>query len=70
MAAGRERLDRREADRAGDVNHDGYGDLVAVEADGSLTGYGNGTLVNPGGLPYRSPTWHIVGDWRTVRLIA
>ncbi|GGK93227.1 hypothetical protein Ppa06_60430 [Planomonospora parontospora subsp. parontospora] len=55
---------------AGDVNRDGYGDLIAVEADGSLAGYQNGSLVNPGGQPFKDRGWRVEGDWAGLRLLA
>ncbi|GGK93231.1 hypothetical protein Ppa06_60440 [Planomonospora parontospora subsp. parontospora] len=55
---------------AGDVNRDGYGDLIAVEVDGSLSVYSNGSLVNPEGRPFKDRTWNIEGDWSAVRLLA
>ncbi|NUT47568.1 MAG: VCBS repeat-containing protein [Saccharothrix sp.] len=56
---------------AGDLNSDGYGDLVSVDSDGGLSLYGNGILL-PGseGVPYRSRTWHIAGNWTNARAIA
>ncbi len=53
----------------GDVSGDGYGDLVAVAADGSVSVYANGILLTPG-KPYTNRTWHIEGDWSAVRTLA
>jgi hypothetical protein len=49
----------------------GYGDLVAVDADGvahRLTATASSST--PAGCPIAAPTWHIDGDWRTVRMAA
>ncbi len=53
-----------------DASGDGYADVVAVEADGKLSVYANGSLVNPSGVPYAGVTWTIGGDWSQVRAIA
>ncbi|TWP51304.1 VCBS repeat-containing protein [Lentzea tibetensis] len=53
-----------------DASGDGYADVVAVEADGSLSVYANGSLVNPGGVPFAGVTWKIKGNWSGVRTIA
>jgi hypothetical protein len=54
---------------AGEFSGDGYGDLVAVEADGSLSVYANNILNTPT-MPYAARTWHIGGDWSTVKTLA
>ncbi|WP_330270388.1 VCBS repeat-containing protein [Lentzea sp. NBC_00516] len=53
-----------------DASGDGYADIVAVEPDGKLSVYANGSLVNPGGVPYAGVTWSIGGDWSQVRTFA
>ncbi|TWP51305.1 VCBS repeat-containing protein [Lentzea tibetensis] len=53
-----------------DASGDGYADVVAVEADGSLSVYSNGSLVNPGGVPFGGVTWKIKGNWSGVRTVA
>ncbi|WP_181773544.1 C40 family peptidase [Amycolatopsis pittospori] len=55
----------------GDVTGDGYGDLVAIRDDGSLTVFGNGILL-PGnkGWPFINPTWSIKAGWNQVDGIA
>jgi hypothetical protein len=51
-----------------DLNNDGYADIVAVDANGELFGYHNGTLVNPNHVPFTSQTWRMVGsNWSSVR---
>jgi hypothetical protein len=54
---------------AGEFSGDGYGDLMAVEADGSLSVYANNILNTPT-TPYAARTWHIGGDWSTVKTLA
>ncbi|WP_394613202.1 hypothetical protein JNUCC0626_25035 [Lentzea sp. JNUCC 0626] len=53
-----------------DATGDGFADIVAVEPDGKLSMYGNGSLVNPGGVPFSGRTWMSVGDWSAVRTFA
>ncbi|MEU3648673.1 VCBS repeat-containing protein [Lentzea sp. NPDC034063] len=53
-----------------DASGDGYADIIAVEPDGKLAMYANGSLVNPGGIPYTNRTWSAAGDWSGVRTLA
>ncbi|WP_394613201.1 FG-GAP repeat domain-containing protein [Lentzea sp. JNUCC 0626] len=55
---------------SGDVTGDGYADLVATDADGSLSVYANGSVVNPGGRPYTGVTWKYEGSWAGVKQLA
>ncbi|QQQ73421.1 VCBS repeat-containing protein [Saccharothrix sp. 6-C] len=51
----------------GDVTGDGYGDLVSIRDDGTLTVFGNGILL-PGnnGFPFVNPTWSVKSGWDQV----
>src|SRR5436309_4954909 len=54
-------------DLVNQVNGDGYADLVLVDDAGILGGLHNGSLVNPGGVPYRDLTWFLPNsNWTSV----
>jgi hypothetical protein len=54
---------------AGEFTGDGYGDILAVESDGTLSVYANGILGSPA-TPFSARSWSIAGNWSTVRTIA
>jgi hypothetical protein len=53
-----------------DASGDGYADIIAIEPDGKLSMYANGSLVNPDGIPYAGVSWSAAGDWSGVRTLA
>ena len=54
-----------------DLGGDGYGDLVTVSSDGYLYYYANGSLVNPGHVPFTNVSWRSpTATWGGVKAIS
>ncbi|MBW4717285.1 FG-GAP-like repeat-containing protein [Saccharothrix obliqua] len=55
----------------GDVTGDGYADLAAIRANGTLEVYGNGILLpGRGDTPFWDVTWQVTSGWNTVHDIS